>query len=109
MELTTWEKHLASRWAEAFIPAFGGMNSAGSALDDEFWERFERSAPCLLKLGFRAALILATAARLGRDREACLGRWATSRIYLVRQLALVLRIVFSLAHFSRDDVRSRLE
>jgi hypothetical protein len=108
VELTRLERHLARSWAEAWIPEIDGAPHGGVALDAPFWRRFDRCAPMTLAVGFRAALLLASIARFGRSRTRCLEQWSRSSNYLVRQLVMVLRVVFTLAHFSQPAVRRRL-
>ncbi len=108
MELTAIERRWAQKWATAFYPSEPGWPPISGALDDAFWRTLHRSAPALLLIGFRSALLLATSVRFGRSRQALLMRWRDSEIWALRQLVLVMRLVFSFAYFRDEPTRRRV-
>ena len=116
------------RWRDALCGAMiphaeGGALPGVDAIDAaEFWREYERAAPELLRLGFRAsvwALTWAPPVLLGKpktfarlaqpDRDRLLDKVARSRFYLVRQLPLTVKLLACFAYLRDDDVRARVE
>ena len=96
--------------ASETVPGYGDLDTAG------FWERYPTAAPPLLKLGFRAAIWAFGLWCLARhrsgpaavsieDRGQLLADAATSRFFLLRQLALVVKLIATLAAFRDPAVR----
>lgn len=108
------------RWRDQILatalPA-RGMRPGWADLDQgEFWHEYDRSAPILLRLGFRLAVWFVVAVALltrgrrfscmnGGARDALLVEVANSRWYLVRQLAMTLKLVACLSYFKQPEVR----
>ena len=119
---TPWERRWRDALCAAMVPAatstLPGLDSVDTA---EFWREYERHAPELLRLGFRAsvwALSLAPAVVLGKpttfarltteDRDRLLEEVSASRFYLVRQLPMTVKLLSCFAYLRDDDVRARV-
>ncbi len=119
---TPWERRWRDTLCAAMVPATGddlpGLESVDTG---EFWREYERHAPELLRLGFRAsvwALSLAPAVVLGKpttfaglareDRDRLLEMVSSSRFYLVRQLPMTVKLLACFAYLRDDDVRTRI-
>ncbi len=105
---------------EALLPPGGpeGLPGAFEAGFEEFERGFSADAPATMRLGWRAALFLAawaSPALIGRlpplerlsvdDREAALEAMGKSRVYLIRQVFLLLKAVTSFGYGSTKAVR----
>ena len=121
---TPWE----ARWRDALCsamvpdttdPALPGLGDVDTAA---FWDEYQRTAPALLRLGFRMsvwALTLAPPVLLGKprtfarlapeDRDRLLDKVTRSRFYLVRQLPLTVKLLSCFAYLRDDEVRARVE
>jgi hypothetical protein len=87
--------------------------------DGAFWVVFACAAPRWLQWGLRAAVLCLWVslwlhgrrlARLSPDsRAAAVARFAASRWYSLRQVALALKTVACLRHFSDPEVRRALD
>jgi len=116
------------RWRDALCsamipPSPSGAVPDGRELDtDDFWDEYQRSAPNLLRLGFRASVWAITFApipllrkaklfaSLSRDeQDRVLEILSGSRFYLVRQLPLTIKLLSCFACLRDDDVRARVE
>jgi hypothetical protein len=119
---TPWERRWRDVLCAAMVPAASadlpGLDSVDTA---EFWREYERHAPELLRLGFRAsvwALSLAPPLVLGKpttfaglasdDRDRLLDEVSSSRFYLVRQLPMTVKLLSCFAYLRDDDVRTRV-
>ena len=119
---------LERRWRDALCAAMipradGGALPGVDAIDTSaFWDEVDRAAPELLRFGFRAsvwALSLSPLVLIGKpttfahlapaDRDRVLGKVAGSRLYLVRQLPLTVKLMACFAYLRDDDVRARVE
>ena len=98
------------------LPGVGGVDAEG------FWAEYERSAPDLLRFGFRAsvwAITMSPLVLIGRPKtfgrlapqqqDRVLEKVARSRFYLVRQLPLTVKLMACFAYLRDDDVRARVE
>lgn len=105
---------------EALLPPGGpeGLPGAFEAGFEEFERGFSADALATMRLGWRAALFLAawaSPALIGRlpplerlsvdDREAALEAMGKSRVYLIRQVFLLLKAVTSFGYGSTKAVR----
>jgi len=121
---TTTEKRWRDSLCAAMIPDVdtGHLPGLHGVNLDSFWQEYERSAPGLLRFGFRAAvwaLTFAPPALLGtvrtfeslnaEDRDRLLQKVANSRFYLVRQLPLTVKLTACFAYLRDDDIRDRLD
>ncbi len=104
---------------DALLPS--GLDGFPGALEagfEKFEEGFRRDAPFTMSLGWRAALFLAAwlspllirrlppLDRLSVDeREAALEAMGKSRVYLIRQVFLLLKAVTSFGYGSTPSVR----
>lgn len=103
------------RWRDALLDAaLPGRSPPPSSLTDADWDRWGAAADPLLRVGFRAAVWALTwlpAVRYGRPlhhldadrRDAVLAWVAGHRLWAIRQLALVVRLMAGLAA-SRAEV-----
>jgi hypothetical protein len=114
------------RWRDALlgamIPARGALPAA-SALDlDGFWRLYHETAPPLLRVGLRAAVWALTLlapfyARWARlfprlapvEQDQVLKRAAGSSSYLVRQLAMTIKLLACFAYLRDPRVRAAVE
>ncbi len=100
----------------------GALPGVGDIDVRAFWEEYERSAPELLRFGFRASVwaltlsplvligVAKTFAQLDADqRDRVLHKVAQSRSYLVRQLCLTVKLLACFAYLRDDDIRARVE
>lgn len=105
---------------DALLPPGGpeGLPGALEAGFEEFEAGFRRDAPAKMRLAWRAALVLAAwgspllIGRLppidrlpGEEREAALEAMGKSRVYLVRQVSLLLKAVTSFGYGRTTAVR----
>lgn len=119
---TPWER----RWRDALFGALIPPHAKGpglGALDlTAFWNELTFVAPPLLRLGLRVAvwmLTLSPLLLLGRvslfpglsddEKDALLTRADSSRLFLLRQLVAVLKVVAGFAYFSDPRVRASLD
>jgi len=121
---------IESRWRdallEAMIPALPGGPLQGLAAADRtpFWNHFRRTAPLLLRFGFRVAVALLTWLafvqrgrpfhRLSADQQdAWLASASRSRFWSIRQLVNVVKLIACFACFNdpavHGAVRERAE
>ncbi len=120
--MTGWERRALGSLVAAVLPSPGSGIPAAADLDlGPFYREVAARFPPLARLGLRAAVIaltlgplvflgrLTTFARLAPDeRERMLARVATSRHYLVRQLAQLVKTVACLGYLRVPSVRSAL-
>lgn len=105
---------------DALLPPGGpeGLPGAFEAGFEEFERGFAADAPLPMRLGWRAALFAAawlSPLLIGRlppfgrlapaEREAALGAMGKSRIYLLRQVSLLLKAVTSFGYGGTKAVR----
>ena len=113
--LSAREKGVIDALLPTGLDGFPGALEAGF---EKFEEGFRADAPAAMRLGWRAALFLAawlSPILIGRrppldrlsvdDREAALEAMGTSRIYLFRQVFLLLKAVTSFGYGSTPAVR----
>jgi hypothetical protein len=124
--MLTWTP-LERRWGRdllaAMIPANpdAALPGLGEVDLGSFWQRYERTAPPLLRFGFRfsvASLTLLGPALVGKatmfgrltaaERDEVLRRAASSRFYVVRQLVTTVKLMACLGYFGDERVRERL-
>ena len=100
----------------------GALPGVGDIDAGAFWEEYERSAPDLLRFGFRASVwaltlspfvligVARTFLQLDADqRDRVLQKVSHSRFYLVRQLPLTVKLLACFAYLRDDEVRARVE
>ena len=103
---------------DVLLPPGGALPGAFEAGFEAFEEGFRADAPLPMRLGWRAALFFAawlSPLLIGRlppldrlpvdDREAALEAMGKSRVYLVRQVFLLLKAVTSFGYGSTKPVR----
>jgi hypothetical protein len=114
------------RWRDALLAAVipridpEGLPGLEDLDPGRFFGELDRAAPPLLRFGFRAAVwvltfspifLLGKPRRFGAlppsDRDLLLGRAASSRLYLLRQLVLALKLVACFAYFQDPTLRAR--
>jgi hypothetical protein len=106
---------------DALLPPGGDLPGLFETGFDEFEAHFSRTAPLPMRLGWRAALFAArwaSPALIGRlppldrldpaAREAALEAMGKSRVYLLRQLFLLLKAVSSFGYGLDARVRARI-
>lgn len=100
----------------------GALPGVGDIDAGAFWEEYERTAPELLRFGFRASVwaltlspvvligVAKTFGQLDADqRELVLRKVSHSRFYLVRQLPFTVKLLSCFAYLRDDDIRARVE
>jgi hypothetical protein len=114
------------RWRDALlgamIPARGVLPSAAALELDGFWRLYQETAPPLLRVGLRVAVWTLTLlapfyARRARlfpglppvEQDRVLQRAAGSSSYLVRQLAMTLKLLACFAYLRDPRVRAAVE
>lgn len=115
---------LERRWRDALlgamIPGGGGWPSVGELDLAPFWTLYAATAPPLVRFGLRAAVLFLTWLPLitrlrpfhrlpPAARDHFLGRAARSRLYLVRQLVMTVKVVACLAYLRDPRVRALVE
>ncbi len=105
---------------DALLPPGGteGLPGAFEAGFEDFESGFSKDAPLPMRLGWRAALFLAywvSPLLIGRlpplvrlsteEREEALGAMGKSRVYLIRQVFLLLKAVTSFGYGGTKAVR----
>ncbi len=119
MSWTSFERRWRDALLAAMIPAEGGRPGISEVEQGAFWELYREAAPPVLRLGLRAsvwALTWSAVPLAGRPfhrlspekKDRFLNRRAASRLYLVRQLVMTLKLVGCFLWLSDDDVRARV-
>ena len=117
---TDWERRALATIMETMLPApSSDVPSLGELDLSEFWQRFEATAPPMLRLGLRGAtwgLGLGSVFLLGRaasfdaltlaERELLLERAAESPVFVLRQMVVVVKVVASMAYFHDSEVQA---
>ncbi|MBT3220783.1 MAG: hypothetical protein HN348_16995 [Proteobacteria bacterium] len=118
--MTSRERQWRDALLAAMIPATGAMPTI-SVLDlDDFWIRFRSLTPLTLRFAFRFAVMVLnllpivtkrrTFLRLSSDdRDQFLNRVLNSRLFVFRQLALVVKQVACFAYFQDPMVRRAMD
>lgn len=114
---TAFERRTRDQIFCALLPARVDQPGYDPAQVLDFWPQLHRCAPPLLRWGLRAAVWVVWLKALSRGRRLStlpaaqraqlLARLEGSRLYPLRQVALVLKVVLCFAHFQRPDVRAR--
>jgi len=116
------------RWRDALcaamIPAskHGSLPGSGDVDTEEFWIEYEKSAPQLLRFGLRASVwaltfspmvYLRTMRRFEQltesERGTILSNMSQSKLYLIRQLPLTIKLMTCFAYFRDDKVRAHVQ
>ncbi len=115
-----FEKRWRDAVLSAMLPASDAVPGYGDVDTTPFWERYPSAAPPLLRLGFRAAIwtfamwcfarhragpgsvTLAEAGELLADAK-------SSRFFLIRQLALVVKLIATMALFRDPEARRKAD
>ncbi len=117
--MTAFERRWQQALFAALIPGVpGGRLPPIRTLDlAAFWTRYEGAAPFMLRIGLRlavAALTWMPLCRYGRpfhrldaDRQdAFLARQNSSRLYIVRQLVTVVKLIACFAYFRDPTIQA---
>lgn len=115
-----------NRWAVIVLSSFAPLGAGGLVLREDdvdwagAWERFTSSMNAKARLGARIAVLIAMSAPLwtmGRvaslaklsaeKRTRVLEALLSHRIFVVRELALLLKVCACLAMLRSDEVRAR--
>jgi len=112
----TFERRWRDAVLSAMLPRSPTVPGYGDLDARVFWDRYPTVAPPLLKLGFRVAIWAVALWGFARhrasptsisaaDRGLLLADMAASRLYLVRQLAVVLKLIATMALFRDPQAR----
>ena len=118
--MTPCERRWRDALLAAMIPATGAMPTISVLQLDDFWSRFSRLTPLTLRLAFRFAIVVLTFlpifgkartfSRLNTDeRDQFLNRVLNSRLFLIRQLVMVVKQVACFAYFQDQLVRRAMD